>query len=467
MHSSPLTPVFTTLRLGLHVLVTALAVVVIVRALLPGAPHPGAVVALMVVFLIVYFAGAVLMGRRGGMPAWLTALTLCWLGLVALAPDAGYLAFGLFFLYLHLLRRPWNLLAVAAATAVAVLGFGAHRGWAVAGVIGPVLGAGVAVGIGLGYQALFRESAERQRLIDELVSTRAVLAERERTAGKLAERERLAKEIHDTVAQGLSSIQLLLHAVEQTSPNHPSLQQIRLARETAAENLAETRTLIAELTPAALEGQSLAQALERICARAAAPGLSTKLAVEGTPVGLPMPVEAALVRIAQGAVSNVVRHAHAVRMRLTLTYSDSEVYLDVVDDGVGVDPVVLDRPPSGSFGLHAMRQRAEEQGGAVTMESEPGHTAVTVSFPVASVAAPPYSAESSSSNDRQPGNEDSGDNSGNRAGARNAHTTVLVTDSGHSVGGGMRGGGNAVAPTSDTPHPGPESRGPGRTEDRG
>ncbi|MFB8278396.1 sensor histidine kinase [Nocardia colli] len=393
MHSSPLTPVFTALRLGLHVLMTALAVVIAVRALLPGAPHPVPVVALTVGFLATYFAGHVLSGRRGGIAIWLTALTVWWLCLVVLAPDAGYLAFGLFFLYLHLLPRPWSLLAVAVATAIAVVGFGVHRGWSVAGAIGPIFGAAVAVGIGLGYQALFRESAERQRLIDELLSTRAILAEQERTAGKLSERERLAQEIHDTVAQGLSSIQLLLHATEQSAPDHPALQQIQLARETAAENLAETRRLIAELAPAALDGQSLAQALERICLRANAPGLATQLVVEGTPERLPMPIEAALVRIAQGAVSNVVQHAKADRMRLTLTYADAEVLLDVVDDGIGIEPDVLDHSPSGSFGLAAMRSRVEQQGGIMAVESEPGHTAVTVAFPLEPAAPEPDSAE--------------------------------------------------------------------------
>ncbi|WP_067842147.1 sensor histidine kinase [Nocardia lijiangensis] len=397
MHPSPLTPVFTTLRLGLHLLVTALASVVAVRALLPGAPHAGPVVVLSAAFLLVYFAGAVVGDRRrAALPVWLVTLTLLWLGLVALAPDAGYLAFGLFFLYLHLLPRPWNLIAVAVATAVAVIGFGLHRGWSIAGVVGPVIGAAVAVGIGLGYHALFRESAERQRLIDELLSTRSTLAERERAAGKLAERERLAKEIHDTVAQGLSSIQLLLHAAERADPEHPALQQIRLARETAAENLAETRGLIAELAPVALEGSSLAQALERICRRAETPGLRALVVVEGEPERLPMPIEAALVRIAQSAVANVVRHAHAEQLRLTLTYADTDVHLDVVDDGIGIGPDVFARGTSGGFGLSAMRARVEQQGGSMAVESEPGHTAISVSFPLVSG---PVGAEIDSADD--------------------------------------------------------------------
>ncbi|MEU3009989.1 sensor histidine kinase [Nocardia asteroides] len=409
MHSSPLTPVVTTLRLGLHVLVTALAVVVVVRAVLPGGgDHGVAVVVSTVVWLLVYFAGAELL-RRAGVAAdpertdgstvrspatavllWLFALTALWLLLLGLTPDAVYLAFGLFFLYLHLLPRPWSLIAVVLATAVGVLGFAAHRGWSVGAVVGPVFGAAVAIGIGLGYQALRREALERDRLIAELLGTRAILAERERTAGKLAERERLAKEIHDTVAQGLSSIQLLLHAAEQAAPDHPALERIRLARETAAEDLAETRRLIDELSPAALDGQSLAEALARICERAQSPTLSTQLLVEGEPERLPMPVEAALVRIAQSAVANVVQHAAATRMRVTLTYDDTDAHLDIVDNGIGIDAAVLRgaRGPGAEdaavrgFGLSAMRSRVEQQGGAMTVESEPGHTAVTVSFPL-------------------------------------------------------------------------------------
>lgn len=303
MHRSPLTPVFAALQLGLHALMVALSAVVVGRALVPGAGHRWAVVAMTVLFLVVYFVSAALRGRPVAARAWLGLLTVLWLGLVAIAPDAVYLVFGMFFLYLHLLPRFWGAVAVAAATAAAVVGFALHKGWTIGGVVGPLLGALVAVAIGLGYRALFREAADRQRLIDELLAARATLAEQERTAGKLAERQRLAQEIHDTVAQGLSSIQLLLHAAERSAPEHPGLQEIRMARETAADSLAETRQLIAELTPAALEGQSLTEALERMAQRAGTSGLAAQLLVEGVPERLPMPIEAALVRVAQGAVS--------------------------------------------------------------------------------------------------------------------------------------------------------------------
>ncbi|WP_460700017.1 sensor histidine kinase [Nocardia thraciensis] len=379
MHRSPLTPVFAALQLGLHALMVALTAVVAGRALAPGGEHRWGVITLAVLFLLTYFAGVALRGRPVAARVWLGLLTVLWLGLVAVEPYAIYLVFGLFFLYLHLLPRFWGAVAVAVATVVSVVGFALHQGWSIGGVVGPVLGALVALAIGLGYRALFQEAADRQRLIDELLAARATLAEQERTAGKLAERQRLAQEIHDTVAQGLSSIQLLLHAAERSGPDHPALEQIRLARDTAADSLAETRQLIAELTPAVLEGQSLTGALERIAERANAPGLRAQVLVEGAPERLPMPIEAALVRVAQGAVSNVVRHARADRMRITLTYADDAVHLDVVDDGIGIDPAVFAR---GTFGLAAMRSRVEERGGGMNVESEPGHTAVTVTFPL-------------------------------------------------------------------------------------
>lgn len=383
MHRSPLTPVFAGLQLGLHALVVALAGVVFLRAVIDESTLTAPIAALSVMFVAVYLFGVAKRLRDTPARWWLAALTAVWIATMALSADAAYLAFGLFFLYLHLLKRPWSLLAVAGTTAVAVTATGLHRGWSVAAAIGPVIGAAVAVAIGLGYQALYREAAERGRLIDELMNTREELAETSRNAGKMAERERLAAEIHDTVAQGLSSIQMLLHAAERAAPDHRALPQIALARETAADSLAETRQLIAELTPAALDGQSLADALRRICTRAASSGLDARAVIEGEAVRLPMPLEATLVRIAQGAVSNVLRHAGATRMAVTLTYSDDAVSLDVVDNGRGFAVSLLDRGPAEAFGLNAIRRRVERQGGMFDVESESGHTAVTVAFPLA------------------------------------------------------------------------------------
>ncbi|MDI9917215.1 sensor histidine kinase [Rhodococcus sp. IEGM 1379] len=382
MHRSPLTPVFAGLQLGLHILVVALAGVVFLRAVIDESTLTPYIVSLSVIFAAVYLFGVAKRLRGNAALWWLAVLTLVWIVLMALSAEAAYLVFGLFFLYVHLLRRPWSLIAVVVTTAISVIGTALHREWSVAGAIGPIIGAAVAVAIGLGYQALYREAAERGRLIDELMNTREELASTSREAGKFAERERLAAEIHDTVAQGLSSIQMLLHAAERADPDSPAVRQISLAREAAADSLAETRQLIAELTPAALDGQSLADALGRICERATSPDLEAHAVIEGEAVALPMPLEATLVRIAQGAVANVLRHSEATRMAVTLTYSEDTVSLDIVDNGIGFDVAALDRGPVESFGLTAIRRRVQLQGGTFDIESEPGHTAVTVTFPL-------------------------------------------------------------------------------------
>ena len=89
-------------------------------------------------------------------------------------------------------------------------------------------------------------------------------------------------------------------------------------------------------------------------------------------------VEFALLRAAQEALANVARHAHATRVGLTISYMESEVALDVRDDGVGFDPAVPDR----GFGLVAMRQRIAALSGTLQVESEPGGgTAISACVP--------------------------------------------------------------------------------------
>ena len=257
MSHSALTPVFVGLRVGLHVLIAGLLVLVVVRlpALAPAAAATGLVLTL--VFALVYASAAFVRRvperrRRLAATLWVAALTLIWVALVIVVPEAAYLAFPLFFLLLHLLPRRLGPVAVLVVTAIAIIALGLHQGFSVAAVIGPLIGAGVAILLGMGYRALAQEAAEREALLAELLSARDRLAETEREQGALAERGRLAREIHDTVAQGLSSIQLLLHAAERADPERPGIEHIRLARQTAADSLVETRHLIRELTPPAL-----------------------------------------------------------------------------------------------------------------------------------------------------------------------------------------------------------------------
>ena len=379
MTQSILAPVFVGLRVGLHSLLVGLAVFAVARAFVSGSPHALSALVAATVFVTLYAVG-VLVARsgRGSRPLamlWVGGLTAIWAVLLWAAPDGAYLVFPLFFLFLHVLPMPAGIGAVVVATGIAIVSLGLHLGFNFGGVLGPIIGAVFSILIGLGYRALTREAAERERLLAELMRTREQLALTEREQGALAERARLAREIHDTVAQGLSSIQMLLHAAERSTPE-PGLSHLRLARETAAESLADTRGIIRELTPPALDG-GLVAALKRLAAdQAARSGIEITVKSDGDP-DIAMSERTALLRIAQGAISNVVRHSRAASATIQLGAGEGDantVSLTVRDTGVGFDP---NQPLTGtgddlSFGLRAIRERAEQLGGEVRITSAPG-----------------------------------------------------------------------------------------------
>ncbi|MFF2495858.1 sensor histidine kinase [Agromyces sp. NPDC058064] len=390
---SALRPVFVALRLGLHLLVVGLTLFVVVRALLVDDQAEVPITILAVAFLACYGAGIATAHRH--LPTfarvlWLASLLALWVGMSALTPDAAFLAFPLFFLELHVLAAPISVPLVVITFGLSVWGTATHLGFEVGSILGPLISAGVAIVIGLGYRAMSQETQERQALILDLIATREELAAASREAGTLAERERLAREIHDTVAQGLSSIQMLLHAAERDVDDERVSEKLRLARETAAENLGEARRFIRELTPPSLDEQTLPSALRRLTeavneqASQAGAGTRVEFATSGEPVLLPMSVDAALLRIAQGSLANVLRHADARACSLTLSYLGDEIALDVVDDGLGFDAeAVARRADPAEFGLRAIRRRAEELGGTVDLETAPGEgTALSVRIPV-------------------------------------------------------------------------------------
>lgn len=377
MAHSTLTPVFVGLRTGLHVLFAALTVLVLVRILVVRAPSMWIALALVVVFAAVYVVGGRVAAagpdRRALAGAvWLVALSVVWIALLILVPEAAYLVFPLFFLYLHVLPSIVGPVAVIVATGVSIVALGFHGGFTVGGVIGPLVGAGVALLIGLGYRALAREATEREELVAQLLATQGELAATQHEQGVLAERSRLAREIHDTVAQGLSSIQMLLHAAEMVDGERPGIEHVRLARQTAADGLADTRRFIRELSPPTLD-QGIAAALHRLAESSGRDGLSVRVEVPDD-IELPMTVQSALLRIAQGAVANVVQHAAATSVRMELTTSGQEARLTIADDGSGFDPVTVasDAGWSDSFGLRAMRERVAQFGGTLDVDSAPG-----------------------------------------------------------------------------------------------
>ncbi|PTM87485.1 signal transduction histidine kinase [Dietzia psychralcaliphila] len=368
--------VFTQLQVALHTLVAALLAFTLISAHRDtGGELDLVTVAAAVGFTVVYVAGTVWDRRNGtSRPArlwWLAAVLVLWSVLVAGVPEAAYLAFPLFFLAQFLLGVWAGMAAVALLAAVAVVALGMHGGFTPAGVVGPVVGALVALGLGAGVRALDRESQARREVIAELVRTRSELARQQREVGRESERARLAGEIHDTVAQGLASIGMLLHAVERADPSHPAVEQTRLAREVAGENLTETRRLIAALRPAPLDGVSLAGALGRVAERTRAEHpdveVSADCSVEPEP---PAEVAAVLVRVAQEALANAVTHASPSRVDVTLTGSSTAVALEVRDDGSGFD--VSAPRATASFGLDGMARRVSGLGGEFDVVSQPG-----------------------------------------------------------------------------------------------
>lgn len=379
MRTSALTPTSRTLMWCLHLLIIGLLALAATRAVIDSRPNAGWIVVLAAGCGLAYAVGPLLPRVRLSKTAaawWLAVVGLLWLALLALSPDGVWVAFPLYFLQLHLLPRRAGLVAVLVTAAAAIAGFAAHQhSFSPAVAIGPALGAAVAVAVVRGYQALYRESEERRRLIDDLTATRADLATAQHNAGMLAERERLAREIHDTLAQGLSSIHLLLSAAERALPDRPEVAgpQVAQARQTAGDNLAEARRFVAALTPPALERNSLAGALERLCTTTSAQlRLTARWSSSGEPVPLSTEQEVALLRIAQSALANTVQHAEATTVDVALDYLGDRVAVRIADNGVGFDPVRRIAPSdTGGFGIAAMRARMEELGGSLHVGSSP------------------------------------------------------------------------------------------------
>lgn len=228
--------------------------------------------------------------------------------------------------------------------------------------------------------------AKLEAALEENAGLHAQLLSQAREAGVLDERQRMAREIHDTLAQGLSGIVTQVQAAQRVwhSPDQarPHLDRaLGLARD----SLAEARRSVQALRPRELAGAHLPDALGDL-ARRWAEGKDVGLHVDVTGDRLPLSsaIEVALFRAAQEALTNVAKHAHASRVGLTLSYLDDVVLLDVRDDGKGMNG---DRGTG--FGLNSMRQRIRSVGGTVEIETAPGEgTAISASVPAITVDVP-------------------------------------------------------------------------------
>ncbi len=203
-------------------------------------------------------------------------------------------------------------------------------------------------------------------------------------AAVLSERNRIAREIHDTLAQGLSAISVNLELARHRLPeDSAALKPLERAQGLARTNLADARSTIWSMSSQALETGDLASALEGIIksvpfdCRA-----KIELCVLGVRRRLSPVVENNVLRIGQEAVANAAKHADAARIEVVLEYGAALLRLKVADDGKGYDPATP-RAGGGGFGLGGMRERAEAISGTLVIWSEPGKgTLVTFEVPI-------------------------------------------------------------------------------------
>jgi signal transduction histidine kinase len=257
----------------------------------------------------------------------------------------------------------------------------------------------------LARKGMIAELAEANHRLEEMIAEntglQAQLLTQAREAGAGDERQRMAREIHDTLAQGLTGIITQLEAAQQSSHEAERERRIGHAKQLARDSLAEARRSVQALRPRALENSKLPDALAGEVARwSATSGVAAETRTTGEPRALHPEVEVTLLRVAQEALANVAKHAGASRAGVTLSYMEDVVTLDVRDDGAGfarpaqhsessANGSKANGNPAGGFGLIAMRQRVDRLAGQLEIESEPGAgTAVSASLPAIGLGEP-------------------------------------------------------------------------------
>jgi signal transduction histidine kinase len=230
--------------------------------------------------------------------------------------------------------------------------------------------------------AVTRQSLERQHLIDELHEREAEVRALSAARGAEGERTRIAREMHDTLAQGFTSIVTLGYAVQGELENDPpaARKHVEFMTVTAQENLVESRRMIAALSPAPLAKSSLTEAIDRVVqVFAEESGVHADARVIGVPhIAMPS-IDVVALRLVQESLSNAKKHAHAGHVTVSLRYAARALTIEVTDDGVGFDTAA----PWTGFGLGGMRARVLDSGGTTTISSAPGKgTTVRATLPL-------------------------------------------------------------------------------------
>ena len=356
----------------------------------------------------------------------------------------GIYTFTIYFYVLRFMVWPWRLLGAAGVGLLAATSqaYGVNKG-TLAGVLTYLVIIAVNVALLMAFawsrwtseRALIELSEANRRLettLSENAGLQQQLLTQAREAGVLDERQRMAREIHDTLAQGLTGIITQLQAAEQAADDPAGWRRhFEAATRLARESLSEARRSVEALRSESLESGRLSEALADVSGRwSTLHGIPAQVTTTGTARPMSPEAEFALLRTAQEALANVAKHAHATRVGVTLSYMEHEVALDVRDDGRGFDPAKLcaqaaeaaqeaaanghspvarvsgvtglvglsvgdglrhpaaGKPDSSGFGLVSMRQRIESLAGTLQVESEPGFgTGISACIPVASAEA--------------------------------------------------------------------------------
>jgi signal transduction histidine kinase len=330
-------------------------------------------------------------------PALVYVAGLITLGAVMMAHDTIFLLFAITpFFHAMVLPMPWAFVGVAGASIslhTSTMGFPGtstdtpflqHLGLYVGVVAIQTLAIGGGLVVAQRSAQVHRERAAMvarlEAALEENAGLHAQLLTQAREAGVLDERQRMAREIHDTLAQGLAGIVTQIQAAQRAGGIDPTaLPHVERALGLARDGLTEARRSVQALRPSQLQDSQLPEALGELTRRwAEGSGIRPTLEVTGERTALSPAIEVSLFRVAQEALTNVAKHANATRVGVTLSYLDDMVLLDVRDDGRGM---VGDN--ANGFGLKSMRQRIRGIGGTVEIESARGDgTAVSAAVPM-------------------------------------------------------------------------------------
>ncbi|MEM8535271.1 MAG: GAF domain-containing sensor histidine kinase [Chloroflexota bacterium] len=246
----------------------------------------------------------------------------------------------------------------------------------------------VAKGVHIGTLELHRDdpipfTANDKHRLQPFVDVAAIaivnarLYEQSRLSATLAERNRLARDLHDTIAQGLTAINMQLEAAQKNFARDPSRAQTRVGRahELARETLKDVRRSVWDLASPLIDGERVSDELTRQVEQFAnRTGIRAHYQHSGPPIVLDNAVAVQIVRIVQEALKNVEKHARASEVTVTSTTNNEHFRIHVHDNGIGFTPQMV-VPQSGAkdqgFGLHSLRERARLVGGALQIASVP------------------------------------------------------------------------------------------------